>query len=235
MSKNSLLKAAKCPYVSVQRVWWIFLTSQASVAPSWRQFDTDSHFQCMILVPLRLWCLVPAQYTCTSLGMRLVIHIVVDAVIVILQPPREEIPFAHSLRTAYSQWERKKDRKNEADIFVIDFIYCSLYYSRTTYRLQVYQCGTTVIPNLEDSKLAMNLAGHLTVESLGYKCYSSCLHSIPSTAQSVGSCVWPALLCSDIMHSHVYCIQWRWKLHSYLLHCAKELWTLSVHTAFWLK
>ena len=44
--------------------------------------------------------LTPVQYT--SLGMRLVIHIVVDAVIVILQPPREEIPFAHSLRTAYS-------------------------------------------------------------------------------------------------------------------------------------
>ena len=49
-----------------------------------------------------------------------------------------------------------QDGEDKADILCLILFYHSLYYSRTTYRLQVYQCGTNVIPNLEDSKLAMN-------------------------------------------------------------------------------
>lgn len=55
-----------------------------------------------------------------------------------------------------------QDGEDKADILYLISFYYSLHYSRTTYRLQVYQCGTNLIPNLEDSKLAMRI-GHCRI------------------------------------------------------------------------
>ena len=55
-----------------------------------------------------------------------------------------------------------QDGEDKADILYLILFYYSLHYSRTTYRLQVYPCGTNLIPNLEDSKLAMSI-GHCRI------------------------------------------------------------------------
>ena len=135
--------------------------------------------------------------------MRLVMHhvVVLDVLVLfVLQPPREEVPFAHSLRTAYSLWGRRnytlmspeniqypsQDGEDKADILYLISFYYSLHCSRTTYRLQVYQCGTNLIPNLEDSKLAMRI-GHCRIRVCWVLLMRlSCLYT--------SEIVWPAVM-----------------------------------------
>ena len=72
----------------------------------------------------------------------------------------EETMHSRPLRT-YSI-PHAQDGEDKADILYLISFYYSLHYSRTTYRLQVYPCGTNLIPNLEDSKLAMRI-GHCRI------------------------------------------------------------------------